>query len=101
VHICIFHESWFCSDQFDSESNWSEQDGSARNIESEDAEWRASEGSFIGSGNPVRAITAGVVGFVLALLVLPHTPLVHSLKELNAGCWICAAVFAAFAGTYA
>jgi hypothetical protein len=37
---------------------------------------------------------------MLALLILPHTPLVHSLKQLNAGCWICAALFAVFAGTY-
>jgi hypothetical protein len=43
---------------------------------------------------------AGVVGFLLALLVLPYTPLVHSQRELNAGCWICAAIFALFACTY-
>jgi hypothetical protein len=52
-------------------------------------------------GRPVRATMAGGIGFLLALLILPYTPLIHSLRELNAGCWICAAVFAAFAGTYA
>jgi hypothetical protein len=50
---------------------------------------------------PARMVMAGVVGFLLALLILPHTPLIHSEKELNAGCWICAVVFAMFAGTYA
>jgi hypothetical protein len=43
---------------------------------------------------------AGVVGFLLGLLILPYTPLIHSQKELNAGCWISAAICAMFAWTY-